>query len=217
MKLFLDSGNIGLIEEYSYIVDGVTTNPSLIAKEIDGSDLRSMYKRICDIVSGPVSFEVISQDVQQIVDEAVSLSSIADNVVVKVPMTQSGLKAIQILAKNGIKTNVTLVFSLNQALLAAKAGASYVSIFIGRLDDLGCSGMTVVKNTADMFNRYNFKAEIIAASIRHPMHVSDAALNGSHIATVPPNVLAMMFNHNLTNSGLKKFMDDWNQAIQTNL
>jgi len=215
MKFFLDTANLNEIEKYSYIIDGVTTNPSLLAKEMKSSSQNDLLKKICDTVKGPVSLEVISQNCDEMIKEALELSSIADNVVVKVPMTPDGLKATKKLSEMCVKTNVTLIFSSNQALLAAKAGATYVSIFVGRLDDIGYLGMNIVKETAKVLENYNFDSEIITASIRNPMHVLDAALSGSHVATVPPNVLKLMFNHNLTDVGLQKFMDDW-RSVKNN-
>ena len=208
MKIFIDTANIEDIEKYSVLVDGVTTNPSLIAKE--GHDFRELVGIITKLVDGPISVEANSQKSEDIVSEAKEIAEISPNIVVKIPMTFEGLKATKILNELNIKTNVTLIFSTNQALLAAKAGATYVSIFVGRLDDLGQNGLDVVKDTVDIFARFDdINTEVITASIRHPLHVTDAAKCGSHVATIPPNILGLMIKHNLTDIGLKKFTDDW--------
>ncbi|MDK2886500.1 MAG: transaldolase [Thermosipho sp. (in: thermotogales)] len=209
MKIFLDTANIEQIKkgvEWG-IVDGVTTNPTLISKE--GKPFEETIKEICQIVQGPVSAEVISLDWQGMVKEARELSKIDQHVVVKIPMTPDGIKAVKILSSEGIKTNVTLVFSANQALLAAKAGATYVSPFVGRLDDIANDGINLLEEIITIYANYGFETEIIAASIRHPMHVLQAAMIGVDIATVPFNVLEKMFNHSLTDVGIKKFLEDW--------
>ena len=209
MKIFLDTANIDEIKEGASwgIVDGVTTNPSLIAKE--KRDFKQVVKEICDIVDGPISAEVISEDSEGMISEARELVKIHKNIVIKIPMTVEGLKAVSILSKEGIKTNVTLIFSPNQALLAAKAGATYVSPFLGRLDDVGSQGMDLVRTIVEIFFNYDYDTEVIAASIRHPLHVVDAALAGAHIATIPMKVLQQMVKHPLTDKGIESFMNDW--------
>ncbi|AMW33435.1 transaldolase [Fervidobacterium changbaicum] len=209
MKIFLDTANLEEIRQGVEwgIVDGVTTNPTLIAKE--GADFEKRIKEICELVQGPVSAEVISLNWEGMVEEARKLASIDDHVVVKIPMTPDGIKAVKILSAEGIRTNVTLVFSANQALLAAKAGATYVSPFIGRIDDNGNDGIKLLEEIMQIFVNYGFETEVIAASIRHPMHVVEAALIGVDIATVPFEVLKKMFTHPLTDVGIKRFLQDW--------
>jgi len=212
MKFFIDTANIDEIREANDMgmVDGVTTNPSLIAKE--GRDFEELVKEICEIVDGPVSAEVISLDTKGMVREAQHLAALHDNIVVKIPMTVDGIKATRQLSEQGIKTNVTLVFSPLQALMAAKAGATYASPFIGRLDDLSNEGMFLVDQIVEIYGNYAFDTEIIVASIRNPIHVLDAALIGADIATIPFNVLAKFASHPLTDKGIKTFLDDWNRA-----
>lgn len=209
MQLFLDTANIDEIREaLSWgVISGVTTNPSLVAKE--GRDFKTLVKQICEMVPGPVSAEVLSLDFEGMVEEARDLASIAPNVVIKIPMTKDGLKAVKVLSQEGIKTNVTLVFSATQGLLAALAGATYVSPFIGRLDDISNEGMNVVEDLVVLVENYNLPTKVIAASIRHPMHVLEAARLACHIATVPFKVLEAMLNHPLTDIGIKRFLDDW--------
>lgn len=209
MKIFLDTANVEHIREANSwgVIDGVTTNPTLIAKE--GRNFEEVVKEICEIVDGPISAEVVSEDAEGMVREARDLTRIHDNIVIKIPMTPEGLKATKALKREGIKTNVTLVFSSNQALLAAKAGATYVSPFIGRLDDQGQVGMEVIRETVVVFENYDFKTEIIVASVRHPIHVVEAALAGAHIATVPYDVLKKMTKHSLTDVGIRKFLEDY--------
>jgi transaldolase len=209
MKFFIDTANVAEIKEINDwgVLDGVTTNPSLIAKE--GRDFKEVIKEISSIVNGPISAEVVSMDHEGMVAEAEDLVPIHENIVIKVPMTDEGLKAVKILSSKGVKTNVTLVFSANQALLAAKAGASFVSPFIGRLDDISNPGMDVVGDIAQIFTMYGIETEIIAASIRHPMHVIDSAKMGAHIATVPYSVFKQMVKHPLTDIGIEKFLKDW--------
>jgi transaldolase len=192
------------------MVDGVTTNPSLIAKE--GRDFEEIIKEICEIVDGPISAEVISIDAEGMVKEARQLSKIHDNIVVKIPLLVDGLKATRILAEEGIKTNLTLVFSPLQALMAAKAGATYVSPFIGRLDDISQEGLLLVEQIVEIYSNYAYDTEIIVASIRNPLHVLESALMGADIATIPFNVLSKLAAHPLTDKGLKAFLDDWNKA-----
>lgn len=212
MKIFLDTANIDEIKEaVSYgIVDGVTTNPSLIAKE--KRDFKETIKEICDIVKGPVSAEVIATDYEGMVKEAKELASISEYVVVKIPFTENGLKATYTLNQEGIDVNMTLIFSANQALLACKAGARYISPFAGRLDDIGHDGMDIVLDCQEVVLNYDFDTEVIAASIRHPLHVQIAALNGVDIATIPFKVLKQLFKHPLTDIGLEKFLADWKNA-----
>lgn len=190
---------------------GVTTNPTLVAKE--KRDYREVIQEICGIVDGPISAEVISSEYEQMVREAEELAAIHPNVVVKIPLTEAGLKAISSLKQKGIPTNATLIFSANQALLAARAGAAYVSPFLGRVDDYGNDGLTLLNEILTIFDQYIFQTEVIAASIRHPMHVVQAALLGSHIATVPYNVIKQMVKHPLTDAGIEKFMADWKKAF----
>ena len=212
MRIFIDTANVDQIREANSwgILDGVTTNPTLVAKE--GRDFRQVIQEICSIVDGPISAEAVSLDAEGMVREARELSKIHRNVVVKIPMTAEGLKAVKILSKEGIKTNVTLVFSPNQALLAAKAGATYVSPFIGRLDDISHTGMDLVRDIVKIFSNYGYKTEVIAASIRHPVHVTEAALAGAHIATIPFDILKKMMKHNLTDEGIQKFLKDWEKV-----
>jgi transaldolase len=212
MKFFIDTANIDEIREAHSMgmVDGVTTNPSLIAKE--GREFRQIISDICKIVDGPISAEVISVDEAGMVKEAGELAKIHKNIVVKIPMTVDGLKAVRRLSQEGIGTNVTLVFSPLQALMAAKAGATYVSPFIGRLDDLSQDGMTLVEQIVTIYDNYGFETEVIVASIRHPMHVLDAALIGADIATIPFKVLAKLAAHPMTDKGLKAFLADWEKS-----
>ena len=212
MKFFIDTANINEIKEANEMgmVDGVTTNPSLIAKE--GRDFEEIIKEICDIVDGPISAEVVSTDTEGMLEEARKLSKIHKNIVIKIPMLVDGLKATRKLTEEGIKTNVTLVFSPLQALMAAKAGATYVSPFIGRLDDISQEGLLLVEQIVEIYSNYAFDTEIIVASIRNPLHVLESALMGADIATIPFNVLSKLAAHPLTDKGLKAFLDDWNKA-----
>jgi len=212
MKFFIDTANIDEIKEAHSMgmVDGVTTNPTLIAKE--GRDFEEIIRDICAIVDGPVSAEVISIDADGMIKEARQLSKIHENIVVKIPMTVDGLKATRRLAEEGIKTNVTLVFSPLQALMAAKAGATFVSPFIGRLDDLSQEGLLLVEQIVEIYSNYAFDTEIIVASIRNPLHVLESALMGADIATIPFDVLAKLAAHPMTDKGLKAFLDDWDKA-----
>lgn len=209
MKIFLDTANVDEIRRGAELglVDGVTTNPSLVAKE--KRKFKECILEICSLVSGPVSAEVVATDAEGILKEARELASWAPNVVVKVPMIPEGLKAVKRLSAEGIKTNVTLCFSANQALLAAKAGAAYVSPFVGRLDDIGQDGMIVVREILQIFAMYKLPTQVIAASLRHPTHVKQAAFLGAHIATIPYSVFDLLFKHALTDSGLRRFLDDW--------
>ncbi|BBO72765.1 putative transaldolase [Desulfosarcina widdelii] len=212
MKFFIDTANVDEIREAHAMgmADGVTTNPSLIAKE--GRVFEEVIQEICEIVDGPISAEVISLEADGMVKEARELAKIHPNVVIKVPMTVDGLKATRQLAAENIKTNVTLIFSPLQALMAAKAGASYVSPFVGRLDDLSSDGMLLVEQIAEIFANYAFETEIIVASIRNPLHVLDSALAGADIATIPFNVLSKLAAHPLTDKGIKAFMADWEKT-----
>lgn len=213
MKIFIDSANINEIREANSwgILDGVTTNPTLIAKE-SGKNFKEIIKEICDIVDGPISAEVISLESNEMVREALDLAKIHKNIVIKVPMSKEGLKAVKLLSKKGVKTNMTLIFSPSQALLAAKAGATYVSPFIGRLDDISKVGMDLVREIVTIFDNYDIQTEIIVASIRNPVHVVDAALIGADIATVPYNVLEQLVNHPLTTIGIERFLKDWEKV-----
>ncbi|MGB9796305.1 fructose-6-phosphate aldolase [Fervidobacterium gondwanense] len=215
MKIFLDTANIDEIRQGVEwgIVDGVTTNPTLIAKE--GADFEKRIKEICELVQGPVSAEVISLDWKEMVEEARKLASIDEYVVVKIPMTPDGIRAVKVLSAEGIKTNVTLVFSANQALLAAKAGATFVSPFIGRIDDNGNDGLRLLEEIMQIYTNYGFETEVIAASVRHPMHVVETAMIGVDIATIPFDVLKKMFLHPLTDVGIKRFLQDW-EAYKAN-
>lgn len=212
MKIFIDTANLEQIKEVNSwgVLDGVTTNPTLVAKE--GCDFKKRIEDICNVVDGPISAEAVSMDSDGMVREARELSKMHKNVIVKIPMTAEGLKAVKVLSKEGIRTNVTLVFSPNQALLAAKAGATYVSPFVGRLDDISHTGMDLVKDIVTILRNYDFKTQVIAASMRHPVHVTEAALAGAHVATVPYDVLKKMLKHNLTDEGIRKFLADWEKV-----
>jgi len=209
MKFFIDTANIDEIKEAAAlgVLDGVTTNPSLVSKE--GKDFRKLLDEILKIVDGPVSAEVISTDYQSILKEGRDLASIHKNIVVKVPLIKEGLKAVKILTEEGIKVNVTLCFSPTQAILAAKAGATYVSPFVGRLDDISANGMELISQIVQIYRNYDFKTEVLVASIRHPLHVVEAALIGADVCTIPFDVIKKMFNHPLTDIGLEKFLSDW--------
>ena len=212
MKFFIDTASVDEIKEANRMgmVDGVTTNPTLIARE--GREFEEIIKEICEIVDGPISAEVIGLETDVMIKEAQYLAKIHDNIVVKIPMTVDGLKAVRQLSIDKIKTNVTLVFSPLQALMAAKAGAAYVSPFIGRLDDISNEGLLLVEQIVGIFDNYAFDTEIIVASVRNPMHVLDSALIGADIATIPFNVLSKLAGHPLTDKGIKAFLDDWNKA-----
>ncbi|WIV12230.1 fructose-6-phosphate aldolase [Proteiniborus sp. MB09-C3] len=209
MKLFIDTANIDEIREINDwgVICGVTTNPSLIAKE--GRDFKEVIHEITSIVDGPISAEVISLNADGMVEEALELVKIHKNIVIKIPMTKEGLKAVSVLSKKGIKTNVTLIFSASQALLAARAGATYVSPFVGRMDDISNEGIDVIDDIVDIFDLHGIDTEIISASIRHPMHVIQSAKAGAHIATVPYKVFQAMLNHPLTDIGIERFLKDW--------
>ena len=210
MKFFLDTADLAEIKEIAAwgILDGVTTNPSLISKE-GNVTVESHLKKIAQIVPGPVSMEVVSTEVNGMLKEGREYAEWADNIVIKVPMTPDGLKAVEIFSKEGIQTNVTLIFSANQALLAAKAGATFVSPFIGRLDDSGEDGMAVIREIVAIFDNYHFATEVLVASVRHPRHVTDAAVIGADVCTIPYAVFGKIVKHPLTDSGLAKFLADW--------
>ncbi len=209
MKFFVDTANVDQIRQADAwgLCDGVTTNPSLVAKE--GRDFREVIEEICSITDGPVSAEAVTLEAETIVEEARELSSWAPNIVVKVPLIPEGIKAVHICAQEGIKTNVTLCFSPLQALIAAKAGANYISPFVGRLDDISHVGMDLVAQIKQIYDNYGFETEIIVASVRNPLHVVEGAMMGAHIATVPFDVLAKFFNHPLTDIGIERFLADW--------
>jgi transaldolase len=213
LRIFIDSANIEEIKEINDMgfLGGVTTNPSLVAKE--KRDYSEVVREICSIVDGPVSAEVLSLEYATMVKEGEALAAIHPNVVVKIPISEPGLKAIKTLAGKNIRTNATLVFSANQALLAARAGASFVSPFLGRVDDYGNDGLILLNDIVTIFNQFLLSTEVIAASIRHPMHVVESARIGSHIATVPYGVIKQMIKHPLTDAGIEKFMSDWKQAF----
>jgi transaldolase len=212
MKLFIDSGNLREIESLVPlgIIDGVTTNPSLLAKE--SGDPRAIVRQICRLVQGPVSAEVVATEAGGMIAEGRELAGIDEHVVVKVPFTREGVKAVKTLAGEGIRVNVTLIFSATQALLAAKAGASYVSPFVGRLDDIASDGMGLIRQLVDVYGHYDFPTEILVASVRHPMHIVEAARMGADVCTCPPAVIEACFKHPLTDIGLEKFLKDWEKA-----
>ena len=209
MRFFIDTANVAEIREIHGwgVLAGVTTNPSLVAKE--GRDFIETLKEILDIVDGPISAEVISTDAAGMIEEGEKLASLSKNIVVKLPMTAEGLKVTKYFAKKKIKTNVTLVFSANQALLAARAGATFVSPFLGRLDDIGHDGLKLIEDISEIFSIHGIETEIIAASVRHPVHVMEAARRGAHYATIPAKVFKQLIAHPLTDSGLEKFLADW--------
>src|SRR3954447_7503433 len=212
MKIFIDSGNLKEIESLVPlgIIDGITTNPTLLAKE--GGDYRSLLKRICDIVQGPTSAEVVATDVDGMLREGRELAKIDKHIIVKVPFTKAGVQACKTLSSEGIRVNVTLIFTPTQALLAAKVGATYVSPFVGRLNDVATSGMNLIQEIVEIFSNYEFTTEILVASTRGPMHIVEAARMGADICTCPPAVIDSLFNHPLTDVGLKKFIADWEKA-----
>jgi len=212
LKIFIDTANTEAIKKFydMGIIDGVTTNPTLISME--GKSFHEVVSEITEIVDGPISIEAVSTKAEDMIKEAKQLSKINPNVVVKIPMTSEGLKAVKVLSKEGVKINVTLVFSTNQGLLAAKAGATYVSPFIGRLDDRGHEGMQIIRDLVQIFKTYSFKTKVIVASIRHPLHVIDAAKAGADVATIPPDVLEKMLEHPLTDLGINRFLEDWKKV-----
>jgi len=212
LKIFLDTANLEQIRKYDSLglVDGVTTNPTLLSKE--NSNPQQIMAEIVRLIHGDVSLEVIATDYEGMMQEGRTLAKYGKNVVVKIPMTSEGLKAVKKLRSEGIRTNVTLIFSPNQVLLAAKAGASYVSPFIGRLDDIGEVGMDVIRDTLEIFRHYDYDAEVLVASVRHPLHVIDSAKLGAHVVTLPPEVLGKMITHPLTDIGLSRFLEDWKKV-----
>jgi transaldolase len=212
MKIFLDTANIESIKKFvdMGIVDGITTNPSLISREKGHPE--DIMKEIVKIVKGPVNLEVVGTKTEEMIEEGMRLKKFGENVVVKVPMTMDGLKAVRKFAENKIRTNVTLIFSSNQGLLAAKAGASYVSPFIGRLDDAGQEGMIVINEIVQVFSNYGYQSEVLVASVRHPIHVIQAGKLGAHVVTLPPDILSKMITHPLTDKGLSLFLSDWEKV-----
>jgi transaldolase len=211
MKFFIDTANVEEIKKAKDLglLDGVTTNPSLVSKE--GREFKDLIKEICSIVDGPVNAEVVSTDAEGMINEARNLAKLANNIVVKIPLIKEGLKAVKALAAESIRTNVTLCFSAVQALMAAKAGAGYISPFVGRLDDIGQPGMELVEQIVTIYENYGFETEVIVASIRNPIHVLDAALMGADIATIPFKVMEQLIKHPLTDIGLEKFLADWDK------
>ena len=215
MKLFLDTANVEEIKEIASwgVLNGVTTNPSLVAKE--GIDFKTRVKEICKIVDGPVSAEVVTEDAEEMISQGKDIATWAPNVMVKVPLTPAGLRACKVLSGEGIKINVTLCFSVNQAILAAKAGATFVSPFVGRLNDINQDGNELIAQIAEVFDIYDFDTEVLAASIRHPIHVTQAALAGADICTMPSKIFKQLVSHPLTDQGMEKFMADWKKSQLT--
>src|SRR5262245_7819416 len=215
MKLFLDTANLAEIKKIAAmgLLDGVTTNPTLVSKEKGA--FKDILRNICEVVPGPVNAEVVSTNSEGMIKEGHDLAKIHPNIIVKIPMTREGMVAVRKLANEKIRTNVTLIFNPTQALLAAKAGASYVSPFLGRLDDIGHIGMDLVRQIVDIFDNYEFETEVLAASLRHPVHVIEAALAGADISTLPAKVFEQMFDHPLTDIGLRRFLDDWEKVKQS--
>lgn len=214
MKFFIDTANIAQIKEAAAmgLLDGVTTNPSLVAKE--GKNFLELLNEIIAIVDGPISAEVVSTDYEGILKEAYELSKIHKNIVIKVPLIKEGIKAVKTLSSKGIKTNVTLCFSPTQALLAAKAGATYISPFVGRLDDISTNGMELIRQIVTIYKNYGYNTEVLVASVRHPLHVVEAAMMGAHVCTMPFDVIDKLFKHPLTDIGLDKFLSDWKKLNQ---
>jgi transaldolase len=216
MKIFLDTANVESIEKYNElgVIDGITTNPTLLSKE-KGNPIKTM-KKIVEIMKGPVSLEVVAIDFVKMMEESLKLAKYGENVVVKIPMTMDGLKVVHALTKKDIKTNVTLIFSANQALLAAKAGATYVSPFIGRLDDIGSEGLNLISEIVQIFASYDISTQLLVASVRHPLHVIEAAKMGADVVTLPPDILDKMIRHPLTDKGLDSFLSDWKKLEKEN-
>lgn len=214
MKIFIDTANLAEITEAASmgVIDGVTTNPSLVAKE--GKEFKQLLKEICAVVDGDISAEVVATDLDGMLKEGRDLAKIHDNIVVKVPLTKDGLKAVKRFKSEGIRTNVTLCFSPNQALLAAKAGAYIISPFVGRLDDISTDGMALIEQILTIYHNYGFDTQVLVASIRHPMHVVESALMGAHIGTMPYNVITQLIKHPLTDIGLERFLADWKKSQQ---
>lgn len=215
MKIFLDTANLDEIREAAAlgVLDGVTTNPSLMAKE-DGSDYDAVLKEICDIVHGPVSAEVVADDAAEMIRQGRGFAKLSEHIVVKIPLIPEGMKAVKALSSEDIKTNVTLCFSANQGLMAAKAGATYISPFVGRLDDTGTDGMQVVADLVEIYERYAFRTQVLAASIRHPMHVLESARLGADVATIPYKIFMQLFRHPLTDVGIELFNKDWAKVME---
>jgi transaldolase len=211
MKFFMDTANVDEIRSFQEmgIIDGVTTNPTLLAREKDRGDFREVLKEICTIVDGPVNGEVVGETHQEMFEEGMKLARLHENIVVKIPMTREGMKTVHALSAEGIQTNVTLIFSANQALIAAKAGANYVSPFVGRLDDISHFGVEVIRDCVTIFGNYGIETEVLAASLRSPTHVTECATAGAHICTMPTAVLDKMFKHPLTDAGIEQFLKDW--------
>lgn len=211
MKFFMDTANVDEIRSFQAmgIIDGVTTNPTLLAREKDRGDFRDVLKEICSLVDGPVNGEVVGEAHEEMFEEGMKLARIHENIVVKIPMTREGMKTVHALSAEGIQTNVTLVFTANQALIAAKAGANYVSPFVGRLDDISHFGIEVIRDCVTVFANFGIETEVLAASLRTPTHVTDCATAGAHIATMPTAVLDKMFKHPLTDKGIAQFLKDW--------
>jgi len=216
LKIFLDTANVKSIEKYNElgVVDGITTNPTLLSKE-KGNPIETM-KKIVEIIEGPVSLEVVAIDYDKMLEESMKLAKYGKNVVVKIPMTMDGLRVVHTLTKRDIKTNVTLIFSANQALLAAKAGATYISPFIGRLDDIGAEGLNLVSEIVQRFASYDISTQLLVASVRHPLHVIEAAKMGADVVTLPPDILDKMIRHPLTDKGLDSFLSDWKKLEKDN-
>ncbi len=212
MKLFIDTANLDEIREISSwgVLDGVTTNPTILSRE--KMDYRTLIDAILKLVDGPISVEAVNEKAEKIIKEAKMLSKISENIVVKIPITPEGLAATKVLSKEGVKVNMTLVFSVNQSILAAKAGATYASPFLGRLDDIGSDGMTLLSDIVTVYQNYGFKTQIIAASIRSPQHVVDAALIGADVCTIPYKVFTQMVRHPLTDKGIERFLNDWKKV-----
>lgn len=212
MKLFIDTANLDEIREISSwgVLDGVTTNPTILSRE--KMDYRTLIDAILKLVDGPISVEAVNEKAEKIIEEARILSKISENIVVKIPITPEGLAATKVLSKEGVKINMTLVFSVNQSILAAKAGATYASPFLGRLDDIGSDGMTLLSDIVTVYQNYGFKTQIIAASIRSPQHVVDAALIGADVCTIPYKVFTQMVKHPLTDKGIERFLNDWKKV-----
>lgn len=212
MKLFIDTANLDEIREISSwgVLDGVTTNPTILSRE--KMDYRTLIDAILKLVDGPISVEAVNEKAEKIIEEAKMLSKISENIVVKIPITAEGLAATKVLSKEGVKVNMTLVFSVNQSILAAKAGATYASPFLGRLDDIGSDGMTLLSDIVTVYQNYGFKTQIIAASIRSPQHVVDAALIGADVCTIPYKVFTQMVRHPLTDKGIERFLNDWKKV-----
>jgi transaldolase len=209
MEIFLDTADIDEIRQYAGVIDGVTTNPSLVAAQCGSFSFHDLIHEIATVIPGPISVEAVSRTADEMVEEGRALATLSSNIVIKLPMTEAGLTATRRLQAEGIPVNVTLIFSANQAFLAAKAGAAYASIFVGRLDDIGHDGMQVVEDTVTIMKNYDFPTKVLTASVRHPLHILRATKAGSHVATIPPKVLGQLYHHPLSDAGLEKFLSDW--------